>query len=56
MSFAVVDQELWLLFKYRPIAVQRSMTQVTPLRCYEFNKNVNSTKVHVNTNKGVFFK
>lgn len=33
MSFAVVDQELWLLYTYSSLAV----TQTIPLRCYEFN-------------------
>lgn len=37
MSFAVVDQELWLLYMYSPLAVQGSVTQNIPLRCYEFN-------------------
>ncbi|XP_056022019.1 uncharacterized protein LOC130054933 [Ostrea edulis] len=37
MSFAVVDQELWLLYMYSPPAVQGLMSQATPLRCYEFN-------------------
>lgn len=37
MSFAVADQELWLLYMYSPLAVQGSVTQNIPLRRYEFN-------------------
>lgn len=37
MTFAVVDQELWLLYMYSPLAVQGSVKQNIPLRCYEFN-------------------
>lgn len=42
-TFAVVDQELWLLYIYSPLAVQRLVTQVTLL-------DVMSIRIKVNKN------
>lgn len=37
MSFDFIDQELWHLYLYSPLAVQGPVTQTISLRCYEFN-------------------
>ncbi|XP_062582026.1 uncharacterized protein LOC134243814 [Saccostrea cucullata] len=37
LSFAVVDQELWLLYMYNPPSTQTSSHQAPLQKCYEFN-------------------
>lgn len=44
MSFAVVDQKLWLLYLYNPLAVQGPVIQTTPLDVMNSIIKVNATK------------
>ncbi|XP_048747863.2 uncharacterized protein LOC125660061 [Ostrea edulis] len=37
LSFAVVDQELWLLYMYSTTTIQSSYSQALLLKCYDFN-------------------